>query len=63
MDIIHLPTGLKAGHLRYENDVEELYDVQLLHKYLRPGILNHTNDVHKNVLNTPEYDFWSEPDK
>ncbi|HMQ06103.1 MAG TPA: TIGR03032 family protein [Saprospiraceae bacterium] len=60
VEIIHLPTGMKAGHIRYENDVEELYDIQILHSYLRPGILNHTENIHKSILNTPDFDLWKE---
>lgn len=61
VEIIHLPTGLPVGHIRYESSVEELYDIQIIPK-LRPGILNHMTDTYRLALNTPEYDFWSEPE-
>lgn len=61
IEIIHLPTGYPVGHIRYESSVDELYDVQILAKR-RPGILNHMTDTYRLALNTPEFDFWSEPE-
>jgi uncharacterized protein (TIGR03032 family) len=60
VEIIHLPTGLPVGNIRYQSSVEELYDVKII-PHLRPGILNHLNDQHRLGLNTPQFDFWSEP--
>ncbi len=61
IEVVHLPTGLSVGNIRYKNDVQELYDIQILHDSLRPGILNHTENTHRMALNTPESDFWSQP--
>ncbi len=61
VEIIHLPTGVPVGHIRYQSSVEELYDIQVLHGKLRPGILNHTSNIHRLALNTPSHDFWSQP--
>jgi uncharacterized protein (TIGR03032 family) len=61
VDIIHLPTGVVVGNIRYQTSVEELYDIQIIPK-LRPSILNHTGEVHRLALNTPQYDYWSTPE-
>lgn len=60
VEIIHLPTGLPVGNIRYQSSVEELYDIQIIPK-LRPGILNHLTDAYRLALNTPQFDYWSEP--
>jgi len=59
IEIIHLPTGAKVGHIRYEQSVEEIYDVQVVPDFLRPGILNHTSPKHRLALHTPEAVFWA----
>lgn len=61
IEIIHLPTGTNVGHIRYQASVEELYDVQIIPK-LRPGILNHYTPQHRLALNTPQFDYWSQPE-
>jgi uncharacterized protein (TIGR03032 family) len=61
VEIIHLPTGVVAGSIRYEQSVEEIYDVQVLPGFLRPGILNHTAATHRLALHTPDAAFWAEP--
>jgi uncharacterized protein (TIGR03032 family) len=60
VEIIHLPTGANVGHIRYQQSVEEIYDVQVLPGSLRPGILNHTAAVHRSALHTPGHAFWSD---
>ena len=60
IEIIHLPTGLPVGNIRYQSSVEELYDIQIINR-LRPGILNHLNDNYRLALNTPQFDYWSQP--
>ncbi|MEN0048583.1 MAG: TIGR03032 family protein [Bacteroidota bacterium] len=59
VEIIHLPTGARVGNIRYQASVEELYDIQIIHK-MRPGILNHLTDKYRAALNTPQFDYWSE---
>lgn len=59
VEIIHLPTGVNVGHIRYEQSVEEIYDVQVLPGVSRPGILNHTAAAHRLALHTPEAVFWA----
>ena len=59
IEIIHLPTGSNVGNIRYQQSVEEIYDVQVLPDYLRPGILNHTTGSHRLALHTPKNVFWA----
>jgi uncharacterized protein (TIGR03032 family) len=61
VEIIHLPTGISAANIRYQASVEELYDIQIIPK-LRPGILNHLTDTYRLALNTPHFDYWSQPE-
>jgi hypothetical protein len=58
---IHLPTDANVGHIRYEQSVEEIYDIQILPGFLRPGILNHTSPKHRLALHTPEAVFFGCP--
>lgn len=60
VEIIHLPTGTNAGHIRYQQSVEEIYDVQILPGALKPGILNHTSATHRQALHTPDAVFWAQ---
>jgi uncharacterized protein (TIGR03032 family) len=61
VEIVHLPSGAKVGHIRYEQSVDEIYDVQILPGVLRPGILNHTSTTHRLALHTPDAVFWASP--
>jgi uncharacterized protein (TIGR03032 family) len=58
IDIVHLPTGMIVGNLRYSNDVQELYDIQILHGNGRTGILNPEMNFHEVSINLPNKDFW-----
>jgi uncharacterized protein (TIGR03032 family) len=60
IDIVHLPTGAIVGNIRYQQSVEEIYDVQVLAGSLQPGILNHTTAVHRSALHIPGAGFWAE---
>ncbi|MBC7829153.1 MAG: TIGR03032 family protein [Chitinophagaceae bacterium] len=60
IEIIHLPTGATVGNIRYQQSVEEIYDVQIVPDVLRPGILNHTAAVHRSALHTPGAAFWAQ---
>ncbi len=59
VEIIYLPTGANVGNIRYQQSVEEIYDVQILPDALRPGILNHTATIHRSALQTPGAAFWA----
>jgi len=59
---LHMPTMSIVGHIKFENSVEEIYDVKIIANYRRPGILNHTKEDHKMGLTTPEGCFWAKKD-
>jgi uncharacterized protein (TIGR03032 family) len=61
IDIIHLPSGANIAQIRYQQSVEEIYDIQILPHSMRPGILNHTTAMHRSALHTPGAVFWAEP--
>ena len=64
VEIIHLPTGANVGNIRYQQSVDEIYDVQVIPGVLRPGILNHTTATHRLALHTPDAGFWADlPEK
>lgn len=57
--IVHLPTGAIAGEIRYHTSVDEIYDVQVIPNYRRPGILNTEKPEYKMGLTTPETTYWA----
>ncbi len=62
MAIVHLPSGNQIGFLKYENSVEELYDIQILPDMKRPGILGIDSPEFRRALVTPTDAYWSEPE-
>jgi len=61
--VMHLPTGKIEGHIKYENSVEEIYDVKILNNIRRPGILNHYKDEQKMLVTMPQGSYWATPPK
>lgn len=59
--VMHLPTASLSGFIRYENSVEEIYDVKVLPGLQRPGILNHEKDDFRMAIATPQKTFWGLP--
>jgi uncharacterized protein (TIGR03032 family) len=58
--VMHLPTASVAGFIKYENSVEEIYDVKVLPGMQRPGILNHQKPDFRMALSTPQKTFWGQ---
>lgn len=58
--VMHLPTASIAGVIKYENSVEEIYDVKVLPNMQRPGILNHEKPDFRMAVSTPEKTFWGQ---
>ncbi len=56
---MHLPTASIAGYIKYENSVEEIYDVKVLPGMLRPGILNLEKPEFRMALSTPTKTYWA----
>jgi hypothetical protein len=57
--VMHLPTASISGYIKYENSVEEIYDVKVLPGMLRPGILNQDKPEFRMALSTPTKTFWA----
>jgi len=57
--VVHLPTGKIVAHLKYENSVEEIYDVRILKGMKRPGLVSAQKLEHRLALTTPEEDYWA----
>jgi uncharacterized protein (TIGR03032 family) len=60
--VVHLPSGLPVGHIKYENSVEEIYDVQILPGIRRPAIMNTNMPDHRKALVTNHDAYWSVPE-
>jgi len=58
ISVIHGPTGSFVGEIRYHSSVDEIYDIQILANYIRPNILNTSNEEYKSALITPDSTFW-----
>jgi uncharacterized protein (TIGR03032 family) len=57
--VVHLPSGKIVAHLKYENSVEEIYDVRIMPGMKRPGLVNSQKLEHRLALTTPEEDYWA----
>jgi uncharacterized protein (TIGR03032 family) len=58
--VLHLPTNSITGFIKYENSVEEIYDVKVLPGMQRPGIMNHEKPDFRMAISTPEKTFWGQ---
>lgn len=58
--IVHLPTGRLEGYIKYENSVEEIFDIRILSGMKRPGILNHYKDEHTMLITLPQGNYWAQ---
>lgn len=63
--VIQLSTGRLIGYIKYENSVEEIYDVRVLPNTRRPGVLNHYQEDHLMAITLPTGNYWTttEPEK
>lgn len=57
--VLHLPSGTVAGHIRYEDSVEEIYDIRVLPNKKRPNILNTSTPDHRYSIALPGDSFWA----
>ncbi len=58
--IVYLPLGKVAGHIRYETDVEEIYDVKIIPGFKRPNILNPGKKEHTMALVNETDTYWAQ---
>jgi uncharacterized protein (TIGR03032 family) len=61
--IVDINTWNTIGYLKYENSVDEIYDVRILPGKRRPGLLTIERGGHFMAITTPEGDFWAQPDQ
>jgi len=61
--ILYIPKMSLAGYIKYENNVDEIYDVRILPGLNRPGLLNPEKDQQVMAITTPEEDYWGMKDK
>lgn len=59
--IVDANTGNILGHIKYENSLEEIYDIKIIDNMPRPGILGVNTDDHRNGLSLPNQGFWAMP--
>ncbi len=60
--VVHLPTGALVGEIRFHASVDEIYDVQVIPNYRRPGILNTQKPEYKLGLTAPGATYWAKPE-
>ncbi len=56
--ILYIPKMSLAGYIKYENNVDEIYDVRILPNQKRPAILNPDKDQEVMAITTKEADYW-----
>lgn len=56
--ILYIPKMSLAGYIKYENNVDEIYDVRILPGLSRPGLLNSEKDQQVMAITTPLEDYW-----
>ncbi|MEP2023045.1 TIGR03032 family protein [Reichenbachiella sp.] len=59
--VVDANTGKIVGHIKYENSLEEIYDIKVISNMARPGILGVNTDDHRNGLSLPNQGFWAIP--
>lgn len=57
----HLPTSKVIGQLKYENSVEEIFDVRVMPSMNRPAILSIEKNEHEGVIALKQGVFWPLP--
>lgn len=56
--ILYIPKMSVAGYIKYENNVDEIYDVRILPGMNRPGLLSAEKTNKVMAITTPEKDYW-----
>jgi uncharacterized protein (TIGR03032 family) len=58
--VVHLPSGRLEGHIKYENSVEEIFEVRVLKGTKRPGIINHYKNEQAALITMPAGNYWAQ---
>ena len=61
--IVHLPLAKVVGHIRYETNVDEIYDVKIIPGFKRPNILNPEKKEHRMALVNETDTYWAKEDE
>ncbi|UCH15835.1 MAG: TIGR03032 family protein [Bacteroidales bacterium] len=61
--IVHLPLAKIVGHIRYEANVEEIYDVKIIQGFRRPNILNPGKTEHRMALVNETDTYWAKEEE
>lgn len=61
--IVNLPLGKVAGHIKYETNVDEIYDVKIIPDFKRPNILNPEKKEHRMALVNETDTYWAKEDE
>jgi uncharacterized protein (TIGR03032 family) len=61
--IVNLPLGEIAGHIIYETNVDEIYDVKIIPDFIRPNILNPEKKEHRLALINETDTYWAKEDE
>lgn len=56
--VLHLPSGKLIGQLKYETSVEEIYEVCVLPRSIRPAIMSIEKEDHEGVITTSDGVYW-----
>jgi len=61
--IVNLPLGKVVGHIKYETNVDEIYDVKIIPDFKRPNILNPEKKEHRMALVNETDTYWAKEDE
>jgi uncharacterized protein (TIGR03032 family) len=57
--VFHVPSSKVIAFLKYENSVEEIYDVRILTGMKRPNLLSQMKLENRLALTTPHEEYWA----
>lgn len=57
--VIHEPTGAVVGQLRYEQSVDEIFDLAAIPGFLHPGIVSAEKENARYAVTMPEKTYWA----
>lgn len=60
--VVNMATGDIVGTVRYHDTLEEIYDIHVLPRLRRPGILGPEDETHRKALALPETSYWARLD-
>jgi hypothetical protein len=56
--IFDLRTRTTFGELLYTNTIDEIYDINIIEGYNKPGIVTKLNKKNSSIIVTPENVYW-----